>query len=218
LAALGSEVKKEGRLKVGDLVAVFSGQSELLSPMAGLDPMFADQQIQGYETPDGSHQQFMVAQGPQLFPKVADLTLEAAGSYILNLGTVYRALFTTLKIEPGKTMLVEGAATGTGLEATKAASRNRVAVTGMVSNAERAKSVLESGAHATLNRKDPRFEELFTRVPESATQWASWEAAGSVLVDEFRGKTRGASPTTSCLTRVRRRFPEAFSCSSVAAY
>jgi acrylyl-CoA reductase (NADPH)/3-hydroxypropionyl-CoA dehydratase/3-hydroxypropionyl-CoA synthetase len=191
LAALGSEVKKEGRLKVGDLVAVFSGQSELLSPMAGLDPMFADQQIQGYETPDGSHQQFMVAQGPQLFPKVADLTLEAAGSYILNLGTVYRALFTTLKIEPGKTMLVEGAATGTGLEATKAASRNRVAVTGMVSNAERAKSVLESGAHATLNRKDPRFEKLFTRVPESATQWASWEAAGSVLVDEFRRQNAG---------------------------
>ena len=54
------------------------------------------------------------------------VTLEAAGSYILNLGTVYRALFTTLRIEPGKTLFVEGAATGTGAEVVKAASRNRI--------------------------------------------------------------------------------------------
>jgi acrylyl-CoA reductase (NADPH)/3-hydroxypropionyl-CoA dehydratase/3-hydroxypropionyl-CoA synthetase len=191
LAALGSEVKKEGRLKVGDLVAVFSGQSQLLSPSAGLDPMFADQKIQGYETPDGSHQQFMIAQGPQLFPKVADLTLEAAGSYILNLGTVYRALFTTLKIEAGKTMLVEGAATGTGLEAAKVASRNRVEVTGLVSSAERAQRVLSSGARGAIDRTDPRFAGLFTRVPESASEWASWDAAGGVLIDEYRRQNGG---------------------------
>jgi acrylyl-CoA reductase (NADPH)/3-hydroxypropionyl-CoA dehydratase/3-hydroxypropionyl-CoA synthetase len=191
VAALGSEVKRESRLKVGDLVAVFSGQSQLLSPTAGLDPMFADQRIQGYEGPDGSHQQFMIAQGPQLFPKVADLTLEASGSYILNLGTVYRALFTTLKIEPGKTMLVEGAATGTGLEATKVAARNRVEVTGMVSSADRAKRVLAAGARATIDRKDPRFAHLFIRVPESAAEWVSWEAAGEVLVEEFRRQNGG---------------------------
>jgi acrylyl-CoA reductase (NADPH) / 3-hydroxypropionyl-CoA dehydratase / 3-hydroxypropionyl-CoA synthetase len=191
VAALGSEVKREGRLQVGDLVAVFSGQSQLLSPTAGLDPMFADQKIQGYEAPDGSHQQFMIAQGPQLFPKVADLTLEAAGCYILNLGTVYRALFTTLKIEPGKTMLVEGAATGTGLEATKVAARNRVEVTGMVSSADRAKRVIEAGARATIDRKDPRFAKLFTRVPANASEWASWEAAGEVLVAEFRRQNGG---------------------------
>jgi acrylyl-CoA reductase (NADPH) / 3-hydroxypropionyl-CoA dehydratase / 3-hydroxypropionyl-CoA synthetase len=219
LAALGSEVKKEGRLKVGDLVAIFSGQSQLLSPIAGLDPMFADQKIQGYEAPDGSHQQFMLAQGPQLFPKVADLTLEAAGSYILNLGTVYRALFTTLKIRPGKTMLVEGAATGTGLEATKTAARNRIAVTGMVSSAERAKRVLESGARATIDRKDPRFQGLFTRVPERSTEWASWEAAGSVLVDEFRRQNGGRLASyvvshageTSFPRGVQLLEPEAFS-------
>jgi hypothetical protein len=52
-----------------------------------------------------------------------DLTLEAAGSYILNLGTIVRALFTTLRVESGRTMFVEGAATGTGLEALKSAAR-----------------------------------------------------------------------------------------------
>jgi acrylyl-CoA reductase (NADPH) / 3-hydroxypropionyl-CoA dehydratase / 3-hydroxypropionyl-CoA synthetase len=46
----GQRSAREGRLKVGDLVAVYSGTSDLLSPLAGRDPMFADFSIQGYET------------------------------------------------------------------------------------------------------------------------------------------------------------------------
>ena len=103
----------------------------MLSPVMGNDPMFAEFHIQGYDGTDGSHQQFLLVQGPQMHAKPADLTLEAAGSYILNLGTVYRALFTTLKIEPGRTLFVEGAATGTGMETAKAAARNGLKVTGL---------------------------------------------------------------------------------------
>jgi acrylyl-CoA reductase (NADPH) / 3-hydroxypropionyl-CoA dehydratase / 3-hydroxypropionyl-CoA synthetase len=191
VARVGDEVKREGRIKVGDLVAVFSGQSQLLSPVAGHDPMFADQKIQGYETPDGSHEQFMIAQAPQLFPKGADLTLEAAGSYILNLGTVYRALFTTLALEPGKTLFVEGAATGTGLEVVKAASRSRVHVTGLVSSAARARDVVAHGGRGALDRKDPRFADAFTPVPDDPAAWAAWEDAGRALVADFRGLNDG---------------------------
>ena len=191
VAKIGSELKSEGRVKVGDLVAVFSGQSQLLSPIAGLDPMFAEQQIQGYETPDGSHQQFMIAQGPQLFHKLPDLTMEAAGSYILNLCTIYRALFTTLGIEPGKTMFVEGAATGTGLEAVKAASKNRVAVTGLVSSADRAQVVIENGGTGAINRKDPKIENIFTRIPAEPDQWAQWEKDGAAFVESFKKQNGG---------------------------
>ena len=191
VARVGDEVKREGRVKVGDLVAVFSGQSQLLSPVAGLDPMFADQHIQGYETPDGSHQQFMIAQAPQLFPKPLDLTLEAAGSYILNLGTVYRALFTTLGIEPGKTLFVEGAATGTGAEAVKAASRNRVHVTGLVSSRARGLEVLANGARGAIDRKDPRIADIFVPVPEEPAAWAAWEAAGQPFVAELQRQNEG---------------------------
>jgi acrylyl-CoA reductase (NADPH)/3-hydroxypropionyl-CoA dehydratase/3-hydroxypropionyl-CoA synthetase len=191
VARVGDEVKREGRVKVGDLVAVFSGQSQLLSPVAGLDPMFADQHIQGYETPDGSHQQFMIAQAPQLFPKAPDLTLEAAGSYILNLGTVYRALFTTLEIEPGKTLFVEGAATGTGAEVVKAASRNRVRVTGLVSSRARGLEVLASGARGAIDRKDPRIADIFVPVPEEPAAWPAWERAGQPFVAEFQRQNEG---------------------------
>ena len=191
IAALGGDAKSEGRLKVGDLVAIYSGQSDLLSPLAARDPMYADFSIQGYETDFGSHSQFIVTQAPQLHPVPGDLTLEQAGSYILNLGTIVRALFTTLKIEAGKTMFVEGSATGTGLEALKTALKTGVQVTGLVSSAERAAAVRALGATATLDRKDPRFAELFTVVPEDPDGAQAWLAAGEVLCAEYRAQNGG---------------------------
>jgi acrylyl-CoA reductase (NADPH)/3-hydroxypropionyl-CoA dehydratase/3-hydroxypropionyl-CoA synthetase len=188
VAALGEEAQREGRLKVGDLVAVYSGQNDLLSPMVGLDPMAADFVIQGYNTPDASHQQFMLAQAPQCLPFPPDLTLEAAGSYMLNLGTVYRALFTTLKIQPNRTIFIEGAATGTGLDAVKSAARNGLHVTGLVSSPARVETVKGAGAVGAINRKNERYEGIFTRVPRDPALWAEWERAGHALLDDFKAQ------------------------------
>ncbi len=186
VASLGEELRKEGRLKVGDLVAVYSGQSNVLSPMMGLDPMAADFVIQGYNTPDGSHQQFMLAQAPQCLPLAPDMSLEAAGSFMLNLGTAYRALFTTLAIKAGKSIFIEGAATGTGLDAARSAARNGLRVIGMVSSEARARTLMEAGGKGTINRKDPAVADIFTRIPTDPAQWAAWEQAGQPLLDMFR--------------------------------
>ena len=189
VAALGSQVRREGRLKVGDLVAVYSGQTELLSPLAGRDPMYVGFSIQGYETRTGSHAQFLVTQAPQLHALPGNLTLEQAGSYILNLGTIVRALFTTLRIEPGKALFVEGAATGTGLEALKSATRAGLAVTGGVSSAARAAFVATQGAVGALDRSEARFKPIYTPVPEDGV--AAWEAAGQPLLDEYKRQNGG---------------------------
>ena len=186
VARLGSEARAEGRLKVGDLVVIYSGQSALLSPLAARDPMYADFAIQGYETDFGSHAQFLVTQAPQLHPVPGDLTLEQAGSYVLNLGTIVRCLFTTLEVEPGRTMFVEGAATGTGLEALKAGAKSGVRTTGLVSSAARAQSVLDAGGVGAIDRTDPRWASAFTPVPEGEAATAAWIAAGEALVAEYK--------------------------------
>jgi acrylyl-CoA reductase (NADPH)/3-hydroxypropionyl-CoA dehydratase/3-hydroxypropionyl-CoA synthetase len=188
---LGSEVKAEGRLKVGDLVTVYSGTNDLLSPMVGLDPMYADFAIQGYETDTGSHAQFLKVQAPQLHHVPGDLTLEQAGSYVLNLGTVARCLFTTLKIMPGRTIFVEGSATGTGLDALKSAIRTGLKATGMVSSDERAAFVRGQGAVGAINRRDPAWADAFTAVPEDPAGWAAWEAAGAPVLQAFRDMNDG---------------------------
>ena len=191
IAALGAEAKAEGRLRVGDLVAIYSGQSELLSPFAARDPMSADFRIQGYESRSGSHQQFLMAQAPQLHPVPQDLSIEAAGSYILNLGTVVRALFTTLRVEPGRTMFVEGAATGTGLEALKAAAHHGVAVTGMVSSDDRAAVVAMNGGTGAINRRGDAVRDCFTMVPGNPEAISKWEADGEGLLAQFRSQHGG---------------------------
>ena len=191
VASVGTEVKKQGRVKVGDLVTIYSGQNDILSPTVGLDPMFADFSIQGYQGPNGSHQQFMVAQVPQVHVKPQDASLEAAGSYVLNLGTIYRALFTTLRIEPGKTLFVEGAATGTGLEALKSARNNGLQVTGMVSNNDRAEYIRGLGATGVINRKDSRYANAFTKVPADPQQWAEWEGKGEAILADYRAQNNG---------------------------
>jgi acrylyl-CoA reductase (NADPH)/3-hydroxypropionyl-CoA dehydratase/3-hydroxypropionyl-CoA synthetase len=190
VAQLGEELVREGRLSVGDLVTIYSGQSELLSPDQGLDPMAADFRIQGYERNDGSHGQFLVVQGPQLHPKLGSLTIEEAGSYGLTLGTIHRALFTTLGIRPGRRLFVEGAATGTGLDALRTARQSGLAVVGMVSSEERGERVRGFGG-APLNRKDPRWADIFTPVPDDPAAWAAWESAGADFVAAARDQAGG---------------------------
>ncbi len=208
IAALGSEAKREGRLKVGDLVAVYSGQTDLLSPLAGRDPMYVGFSIQGYETRTGSHAQFLITQAPQLHPLPTDLTLEQAGSYILNLGTIVRALFTTLRITPGKALFVEGAATGTGLETLKSATRAGLAVTGGVSSPARAAFIATQGAVGALDRTQPRLATLYTPVSEDDP--AAWEAAGAPLLEEFKRHNGGRLADYAVSHAGETAFPRSF--------
>ena len=208
VAALGSEARAEGRLKVGDLVAVYSGTNDLLSPQVGRDPMFADFAIQGYETPTGSHAQFLTVQAPQLHAVPGDLTLEQAGSYILNLGTVWRALFTTLDIAPGKTIFVEGAATGTGHDALRTSFKSGLAVTGLVSSAERAAYVVGEGAVGAIDRRDSRWASAFTAVPEADP--AAWEAAGEPILAEYRALNGGKLADYAVSHAGETAFPRSF--------
>jgi acrylyl-CoA reductase (NADPH)/3-hydroxypropionyl-CoA dehydratase/3-hydroxypropionyl-CoA synthetase len=190
VARLGEELTREGRLAVGQLVTIYSGQSELVSPDQGLDPMAANFHIQGYEVNDGSHAQFLAVQGPQLHPKLAGLTIEEAGSYGLTLGTIHRALFRTLDIEPGKRLFVEGASTGTGLECLRSARQAGLDVVGMVSSSDRAERVREHGGHP-VNRKDPRWANIFAPVPDAPEDWAAWEAAGHDYVASVHADAGG---------------------------
>ncbi len=190
IAQLGEELVREGRLAVGQLVTIYSGQSELLSPDQGLDPMAADFHIQGYEINDGSHGQFLVVQGPQLQPKLPGLTIEQAAASGLTQGTIHRALFRTLEIQPGKRLFVEGASTGTGLECLRAARRSGLGVVGMVSSEERAERVRAHGGQP-VNRKDERWADIFTPVPDDEAQWANWERAGEAYLAEVAARAGG---------------------------
>ena len=210
IAALGSEARAQGRLKVGDMVAVYSGTNDLLSPQVGNDPMYAGFAIQGYETETGSHAQFLITQAPQLHSIPGDLTLEQAGSYVLNLGTISRCLFTTLQIAPGRTLFVEGAATGTGLDALRSSVRTGLQVTGLVSSQTRADFIVNQGAVGALDRKDPRFANLFSIVPDDPHEARAWEAAGQPLVAAYKSLNNGKGADYVVSHAGETAFPRSF--------
>src|SRR5438552_1216366 len=167
VAAVGAEVAREGRLKAGELRVLYPGVSDLLSPRAGEDPMHADFKIQGYETPDGSFAQFVRGQAPQWLAHSDRLTLPEASSYMLDLETVYKALYDVAGVRPGERVFVEGAAGGTGLYAIACAVLRGARVTGLVSTEAKARLIAERGA-AAVNRIKAIFAGIFTPVPAEA--------------------------------------------------
>jgi enoyl-CoA hydratase/carnithine racemase/NADPH:quinone reductase-like Zn-dependent oxidoreductase len=192
VAALGSEVARQARLKAGELRVLYPGVSDLLSPRAGEDPMHADFKIQGYETPDGSFCQFVRAQAPQLLAHSERLTLPEGSSYMLDLETVAKALFDVAIVGVGERVFVEGAAGGTGLYAVACAVLRGARVTGLVSTEDKGRLVLGRGATAFVNRKDPALAGAFTPVPSERAARAAWTAAGRKLGEVVRAANDGA--------------------------
>jgi len=190
IAAAGEAVHAEGRLQVGDVVAVYSGRSDLLDPAAGSDPMFTRFANQGYETPDGSHAQFMVVQGPQCIPVPGGLAMEQAASFVLGAGTVYRCLTHALAVQPNRRLLVEGAASGTGSWAVAMGRAMGLRAAGVVSSDERAEAVRAMGARA-VNRRAGGLADLFTKVPPDPGYWADWEREGQPWLAAVRAANDG---------------------------
>lgn len=191
VADMGDGAAADSRFEVGDLVTIYSGQYDVFSPKVGRDPMAANFRIQGYQTPDGSHQQFMVAQATQLFEPPAPLDLEEAGSYLLTMGTIYRALFNTLDVESGSNLFVEGASTGTGRDTVVLADTRDLDITGLVSSPERGERALSAGADAYINRKSDEHADAMRMVPHDPDGWEDWRTAGEPLLEEFCEKNDG---------------------------
>lgn len=209
VVALGEGLQAEGRLAVGNIVTVYSGVSDLLSPEAGDDPMFTDFHIQGYQSPDGSHQQFMLADGPQLIAPATNLTLEEMGSYLLPAGTAHRALFRALKIRQGDRLLVEGAASGTGAWSVELGLAAGAQVTGMVSSQQRCDALREQGV-AAVDRMSGDLASCFTRIPREPEHWPEWEQQGEAFLESVRQGNRGQLCTHAVSHAGETAFPRTF--------
>ncbi|HEY3099310.1 MAG TPA: enoyl-CoA hydratase-related protein, partial [Methylomirabilota bacterium] len=207
VAAVGAEVAREGRLKVGELRVLYPGVSNLLSPRAGEDPMHADFKIQGYETPDGSFAQFVRGQAPQWLAHSGRLTLAEGSSYMLDLETVYKALYDVAGVRHGERVFVEGAAGGTGLYAVACATLRGAHVTGLVSTAAKARLIAERGARAAVDRTDPAFAGIFVPVPLDTTARGRWVEAGRAFTERVRAANDGRATDVVVSSVGRDLFP-----------
>lgn len=209
VAAMGEGLQTQGSLSVGQVVIIYSGVSDLLNPAAGDDPMYTEFHIQGYQSPDGSHQQFLLADGPQLFSPPVNLTLEAAGSYLLPAGTAYRALFRSLQLRQGDKLLVEGAASGTGAWSVELGRAAGAQITGLASSPQRCKALYDMGV-AAVDRAATELADCFTRIPEDPAKWQQWEREGDVFLEAIRDSNQGDLCTRALSHAGESTFPRSF--------
>src|SRR5437867_12973042 len=125
--------------------------------------MHAAFKIQGYGTPDGSFGQFVRGQAPQWLGHGDRLTLPEASSYMLDLETVYKALYDVAGVRPDERVFVEGAAGGTGLYAVACAGLRGARVTGLVSP-EATVRLIAGGGAAARKRAQARLARRRTPV------------------------------------------------------
>jgi acrylyl-CoA reductase (NADPH)/3-hydroxypropionyl-CoA dehydratase/3-hydroxypropionyl-CoA synthetase len=203
VAALGPEAARQGRLRTGELRVLYPGVSDLLSPRAGDDPMHADFKIQGYETPDGTFAQFVRCQAPALLAHSERLTLPAGASFMLDLETVYKALFDVAAVQPGERILVEGAAGGTGLYAVACGVLRGARVTGLVSTEAKGDLIRARGAAGHVNRMRPEFRDAFTVVPAEPGDRGAWRERGERLRAAVR-EAHGGAPIDVVVSSVGR--------------
>ena len=118
--------------------------------------MHADFKIQGYETPDGSFAQFVRGQAPQWLAHSERLTLAEGSSYMLDLETVYKALYDVAGVRHGERVFVEGAAGGTGQYAVACATLRGAGVGGDLhagaARSRRARSLAGRGTRVCRGR------------------------------------------------------------------
>ncbi len=185
IAELGEAVQAEGRLQVGELVVIYPGRRELLDPRDGEEPMMSRFIHQGYETPDGTHQQFMLVQGPQCLPLPAGVPLEAAGSFLVAAGTAYRGLINALEIQPGKRVLVEDAGCDADRWTVKLGLTLGVKATSLTPNEAHATAMRELGAGA-INREAKGLADCFTPIPADPGHWGEWQTRGETWLAAVR--------------------------------
>ena len=146
--------------KVGDEVVLHC--NHLTNPGAS-----DDQTIWGYETPDGSFAQFTRVQSQQILPKPAHLSWEEAASYGLTYYTAHRMIVDRAKVEPGEDVLIWGAGGGLGVFAVQLCKIIGARAIAVVSSDDKAKLVMELGAHGVINRKEfPKMQYKDDMTPE----------------------------------------------------
>jgi NADPH:quinone reductase len=112
----------------------------------------------------GGYAEYAVTDYGRVSPMPADMSFETATTLPLALQTMHDAIITNGRLQPGESILVQGASSGVGLMGLQIARwRGAAVVIGTSTNAERRARLAEFGATLALDTKDPDWPEQVRR-------------------------------------------------------
>ncbi len=189
VVAVGAEVTD---WKLGDEGVLYCGGDDIAEalPPSGDSMEKKSFHITGYEDAVGWFSQFTAIDARQVRRRPQHLSWEDSSSYGLCAPTSYRAL-ERAGIRAGSTVLVWGAAGGTGDFAIKIArALGAKHVIGVVSSDEKGKKVLDAGATGFINRKG--FDRgLWGQIPVDPKERNAWRDQADLFKNELFHLTKG---------------------------
>ena len=127
----------------------------------------------------GGYAEYAVTDYGRASPIPADMSFETATTLPLALQTMHDAIITNGRLQPGESILVQGASSGVGLMGLQVARwRGAAVVIGTSTNAERRARLAEFGATLALDTNDPDWPEQV----RSATA----DRGVDVIIDQVR--------------------------------
>lgn len=154
VAALGSEVST---LRIGDAIAasIFGG---------GLA-------------------EFAVAPAAAAYPIPEQLDPRAAAGFLVNYSTAWHALVDRAQVRAGETVLVLGAAGGTGIAAVQVARLAGARVIAGASSAQKRSFALTHGAHETLDYSEPGWRAVLKEMTSGRGVDVVFDPVGGDLME-----------------------------------
>lgn len=108
----------------------------------------------------GGYAEYAVADHGRTLPLPADLSFEVAATLPVALQTMHDALITQAHLQPGETVLIQGASSGVGLMGLQIARWRRASlVIGTSRSPEHRARLAEFGATVAIDTKDPTWPE-----------------------------------------------------------
>ncbi|RVQ66533.1 zinc-binding alcohol dehydrogenase family protein [Croceicoccus ponticola] len=108
---------------------------------------------------NGSHASLFAAPEKYCYPVPDDLDLRAASTIPVAFGTASDALFEFGRLQPGETVLIQGAAGGVGLAAVQLAAKAGATVIGTASSGERLEKLKAFGLDHGINYRQEDIAE-----------------------------------------------------------
>ncbi len=108
----------------------------------------------------GSYAEFAVSDYGRAIPIPPNLTFEQAATLPIGLNTLHNALLTQGRLQPGESVLIQGASSGVGLLGLQIAKLEGAGlVIGSSTNEERRARLKEFGADLAVDTRDPRWPD-----------------------------------------------------------
>jgi NADPH2:quinone reductase len=129
----------------------------------------------------GGYAEYAVADWGRVLPIPRGRTLEQAATLPVALMTMHDALVTNGRLEPGESVLIQGASAGVGLMALQIAKlKGAKLVIGTSTNASRRERLKDYGADLALDSNDPTWVEQATKATDGK--------GVDLIVDQVSGK------------------------------